>query len=112
MPGMAAAEAAVQRIEELAEEWPGHLELIDALRAQYGHRASHIEMHHGDAPLDEAEQELLEHRQIRGGGHRRRARGPHPDARAGRASATMSSGGSSATSTSRSSGWRPDERSG
>ena len=63
---MAAAEAAVQRIEELAEEWPGHLELIDALRAQYGHRASHVEMHHGDVTLDEQEQELLEHRQIRG----------------------------------------------
>jgi CPA1 family monovalent cation:H+ antiporter len=63
---MAAAEAAVQRIEELAEEWPGHLELIDALRAQYGHRASHVEMHHSDIPLDESEQELLEHRQIRG----------------------------------------------
>ena len=63
---MAAAEAAVLRIEELAEEWPGHLELIDALRAQYGHRASHIEMHHGDVTLDDQEQELLEHRQIRG----------------------------------------------
>jgi CPA1 family monovalent cation:H+ antiporter len=62
---MAAAEAAVLRIEELAEEWPGHLELIDALRAQYGHRASHVEMHHSDMPLDEREQELLEHRQIR-----------------------------------------------
>ena len=62
---MTTAEAAVQRIEELAEEWPGHLELIDALRAQYGHRASHVEMHHSDMPLDEREQELLEHRQIR-----------------------------------------------
>ena len=63
---MAAAEAAVQRIEELAEEWPGHLELIDTLRSQYGHRASHIDPHHADAPLDESEQEILEHRQIRG----------------------------------------------
>src|SRR6185369_16988740 len=34
------AEAAVQRIEELAREWPDHLELIDALRAQYNHQAS------------------------------------------------------------------------
>ena len=47
-------------------EWPGHLELIDALRAQYSHRASHIDPHHDDGPLDESEQELLEHRQIRG----------------------------------------------
>ena len=62
----AAAEAAVSRIEELAAEWPGHLELIDALRAQYGHRASHIDQHHDEAATDEAEQELLEHRLIRG----------------------------------------------
>jgi Na+/H+ antiporter len=61
----AAAEAAVSRIEELAAQWPGHLELIDALRAQYGHRASH-DQHHGEAATDEAEQELLEHRLIRG----------------------------------------------
>jgi Na+/H+ antiporter len=58
-----AAEAAVARIEELAEEWPGHLELIDALRAQYGHRASHSDTH--DEVADDAEQELLEHRIIR-----------------------------------------------
>ena len=62
---MATAEAAVQRIEELAGEWPGHLELIDTLRAQYSHQASHIDPHHEDK-LDESEQELLEHRQIRG----------------------------------------------
>ena len=61
----AAAEAAVGRIEELAAQWPGHLELIDALRAQYGHRASH-DQHHDEAATDEAEQELLEHRLIRG----------------------------------------------
>jgi monovalent cation/hydrogen antiporter len=61
---MATAEAAVERIEELAREWPGHLELIDALRAQYSHRATHIDPHHEDQ-LDESEQELFEHRQIR-----------------------------------------------
>ena len=61
----AAAEAAVSRIEELAVEWPGHLELIDALRAQYGHRASH-DQHDEDGATDAAEQELLEHRIIRG----------------------------------------------
>jgi monovalent cation/hydrogen antiporter len=57
-----AAQAAVARIEELATEWPGHLELIDTLRGQYSHRASHIER---DLPESEAEQELIEHRQIR-----------------------------------------------
>ena len=29
---LAATEAAVRRIEELADEWPGHLPLIDTLR--------------------------------------------------------------------------------
>jgi CPA1 family monovalent cation:H+ antiporter len=57
-----AAEAARARIEELATEWPGHLELIDTLRGQYSHRATHIER---DMPQSEAEQELIEHRQIR-----------------------------------------------
>ena len=60
-----AAEAAATRIEELAGEWPGHMELIDALRAQYSHRASDIEQHQGGAAADESEQELLEHRLIR-----------------------------------------------
>jgi Na+/H+ antiporter len=60
----AAAEAAVNRIEELAAEWPGHLELIDALRTQYIQRASHIEQHR-EAAADEPERELLEHRLIR-----------------------------------------------
>ena len=61
------AEAAVASIERLAQEWPTHLELIDALRAQYAHRAEHLGAH-GDEdgePTDEAERELLEHRQIR-----------------------------------------------
>lgn len=37
-----AANAAVARIEELAKEWPGHLPLIDMLRSQYQHRATHL----------------------------------------------------------------------
>jgi CPA1 family monovalent cation:H+ antiporter len=60
-----AAEAAVRRINELADEWPGHLELIDALRVQYEHRARDIDLHRAEGPADEAEQELLEHRAIR-----------------------------------------------
>jgi CPA1 family monovalent cation:H+ antiporter len=62
---MVAAEAAVQRIAELATEWPGHLELIDALRAQYDHRARDIERHHDEGPENESEREQLEHRIIR-----------------------------------------------
>ena len=62
---MNVAEAAVQRIDELEGEWPGHRELVDTLRAVYAHRASHVEQHHTERTLDESEQELLEHRQIR-----------------------------------------------
>jgi CPA1 family monovalent cation:H+ antiporter len=60
-----AAQAAVNRIEELAAQWPGHMELIDALRAEYTSRANHIEQHRRAADPDESERELLEHRQIR-----------------------------------------------
>jgi CPA1 family monovalent cation:H+ antiporter len=62
---VAAAEAALASLNELAEQWPGHMELIDALRAQYSHRSQHLDEAHHDAPETEAEQELLEHRQIR-----------------------------------------------
>ena len=67
-----AAEAAVARIEELAREWPGHLPLIDTLRSQYQHRATHLgedrfggDGSNGAPPDAAAEQELLEHRLIR-----------------------------------------------
>lgn len=64
-----AAEAATARIEDLAREWPGHGDLIDTLRAQYGHRTHHAELRHEQEDEDDAaaaaEQELLEHRQIR-----------------------------------------------
>ncbi len=82
-----AVAAAVDRIERLADEWPGHLPLVDTLRSQYGHRAGHLNEKHaheidedgqvievsfdGDgfeehqSRLAEAEQEMLEHRQIR-----------------------------------------------
>jgi monovalent cation/hydrogen antiporter len=71
------ARAAMTRIEQLAEEWPTHLPLIDTLRAQYGHRVSHFGDHapgeaggpehtaDGHTRNDEAEQELLEHYLIR-----------------------------------------------
>lgn len=66
--------AATARIEQLAVEWPTHLPLIDTLRAQYAHRASHS--HNAEHAVDDesahdqlgdeaAEQELFEHRLIR-----------------------------------------------
>ena len=56
-------EAALARLEELREKWPGHLELVDQLRDRYAHRARHDEQHHEDG--NAAEQELLEHGLIR-----------------------------------------------
>jgi monovalent cation/hydrogen antiporter len=62
----AANSAALERLEELAEEWPGHLELIDQMRARYEHAAEHLEHEHSD---DEGEippdQEMIEHAAIR-----------------------------------------------
>ena len=58
------AEAALDRIEELAEQQPGHKELIDALRTQYEYRTRHADAHHDDEP-DVALKEELEHAEIR-----------------------------------------------
>ncbi len=60
-----AAEAAIARIEELAEEWPAHLPLIDSLRAQYEHRATHLGEHAASDETSAADQELIEHQKIR-----------------------------------------------
>jgi CPA1 family monovalent cation:H+ antiporter len=60
----AAAEAAIDRIDQLSAEWPTHQPLLESLRTQYVHRASHLDAPPDGAP-DAAEQELLEHRQIR-----------------------------------------------
>ncbi len=56
----AAIAAALGRLDELAEEWPGHLELIGHLRERHEHATGHLEHDHeaGEAPLD---QEALEH---------------------------------------------------
>jgi CPA1 family monovalent cation:H+ antiporter len=74
-----ATQAARDRIEALAADWPDHRPLIDTLRAQYAHRASHFD-DRGSATDDQrtpadgesrtraastAEQELIEHRAIR-----------------------------------------------
>jgi len=62
----AANSAALERLEGLAEEWPGHMELIDQMRARYEHAAEHLEHEHSD---DEREippdQEMIEHAAIR-----------------------------------------------
>ena len=60
-----AAAAAIHRIDELAEEWPDHLPLIDALRAQYEHRATHLGEYTTSDETTAAEQELIEHQKIR-----------------------------------------------
>ena len=57
-------EQALRRIDELEKKWPDHKPLIDQLRTSYQHRAEHEEQLH-EAPGNEAEQELVEHRQIR-----------------------------------------------
>jgi CPA1 family monovalent cation:H+ antiporter len=57
-------EEALNRIEDLGQRWPDHRPLIDQLRTSYQHRAEHEEQLH-EAPGNEAEQELVEHRQIR-----------------------------------------------
>jgi Na+/H+ antiporter len=59
-----ATQAALRRIDGLGREQPAHRELIEQLRETYTHRAEHVELTEG-TPRDEAEQELLEHRQIR-----------------------------------------------
>lgn len=62
---LAAVEAAIARIDQLANEWPDHLPLIDTLRAQYEHRSQHLDELHQEGPQTDAEKELYEHRQIR-----------------------------------------------
>ena len=56
------AESAIARIDQLAEEWPTHRELIDQLRDRYEHRTRDHERQH---EVGEAEQEVLEHTIIR-----------------------------------------------
>ncbi len=61
---LAAVEAGLRRLDDMAQDYPGHGELIDTLRATFDHEASHV-MPPRDTPLDEAEQERVEHRLIR-----------------------------------------------
>jgi monovalent cation/hydrogen antiporter len=61
---LAAVEAALRRLEELKNDYPDHLPLIEQLREEYEHEAGHVMPSPGAGP-DEAEQELLDHRAIR-----------------------------------------------
>ncbi|MEP6469946.1 MAG: Na+/H+ antiporter [Chloroflexota bacterium] len=61
----ATIEAALLRLEELAEEWPGHMELIEQLRARYQHAEEHLEHDHAAEGVFEPDQEQIEHEQIR-----------------------------------------------
>jgi CPA1 family monovalent cation:H+ antiporter len=61
---LAAVEAALQRLEDLRNDFPDHLPLIDQLRDEYEHEAEHVLPSPGSEP-DEATRELLDHRAIR-----------------------------------------------
>jgi CPA1 family monovalent cation:H+ antiporter len=61
---LAAVEAALERLEELKHDYAEHLPLIEQLREEYEHEASHVLPKPGAGP-DESEQELLDHRAIR-----------------------------------------------
>jgi monovalent cation/hydrogen antiporter len=61
---LAAVDAAMTRLNGLAEEFPGHLELVDQMRARYSHEIGHVP-NAVEGPRDESEEELLEHLEIR-----------------------------------------------
>jgi Na+/H+ antiporter len=61
----ASVEAALGRLEELAVEWSGHLELIEQLRARYQHAEEHLDHDHEAAGAREPDQEQIEHEAIR-----------------------------------------------
>ena len=57
-----AIDAALERLDDLALEYPDHLELVDQLRSRYTHEADHAAE---DLAIGDAERELLEHQAIR-----------------------------------------------
>ncbi len=61
----AATDAARERLDRLATEYPDHLELVDNLRAELEHEATHTAEAAEDGDLDAAAQERLEHQEIR-----------------------------------------------
>jgi CPA1 family monovalent cation:H+ antiporter len=60
----AATEAARDRLERLAAEYPDHLPLVESLRGQLEHDAEHASGNGADG-LDAEDQERLEHQEIR-----------------------------------------------
>ena len=61
---LAATEAALQRLDDLREDYPDHQPLIDQISEDLEHEAGHVLLTPGSTP-DEAEQEALDHRAIR-----------------------------------------------
>ena len=59
----AAVLAAMGRLDELAAEWPGHLELIDHLRERHEHATEHLEHDHESGEVHQ-DQEAVEHAKI------------------------------------------------
>ena len=61
----AAIEAGLERLDDLAEEWPGHMELIDRMRAQFNHAGEHLEHDHEAEGAPTPDEEQIEHGKIR-----------------------------------------------
>jgi len=61
----AAVSAALGRLEQLAAEWPGHLELIERLQRDQEHAAEHLEHDHDAGGELLGDQEMTEHAAIR-----------------------------------------------
>jgi CPA1 family monovalent cation:H+ antiporter len=61
---LTAVEAALARLDDLAIEYPGHLELVDQLRDRFTHEAGHV-WPGTDTQIDDADQERLDHLEIR-----------------------------------------------
>ena len=60
---LTAVDAGLARLDSLREEYADHLPLIDQIRDELEHEVSHVAPR--DIPIDEAQQEALEHRAIR-----------------------------------------------
>jgi monovalent cation/hydrogen antiporter len=61
---LTAVEAALGRLQELRDAYPGHLPLIDQIRDELEHEVTHVSPGE-DVTIDEAAQEALDHRAIR-----------------------------------------------
>lgn len=57
-----AVDAALERLDDLAREYPGHLELVDQLRARFEHEAAHVS---DEIDIGDTDRESLDHQAIR-----------------------------------------------